>query len=107
MKVKPHPDFIWPLGRLSRIVFSHRGNTHVARTAYKEPSRSPQQLLGQTAFTVADLAWQNLPDPGKDLWREWRKWDRLHGYPWFMRINIPLARSGQPLLLSPPPYPPR
>jgi len=106
MKVTPNPDILWPLGPISGVILAPYHDTTIVRPVYREPTRSQCQILNQNAFRNADLYWQNLTTIQKQAWRDWRKWDKLHGYPWFMRINIPLARAGDPPMLEPPPYPP-
>ncbi len=100
------PDLLSALGTVSGMVLTHRAESVGARAKYRDIQVSPLQRLARAAFYSADAHWQQLIPQFKDAWRAWRKWDRLHGYPLFMRCNIPRARSSLPLLDLPPDIPP-
>lgn len=106
MKTALQPDVLAALGVVSGLVLTRTGETAGARKRYKDVSATPLQIEARTAFRLADAHWQALSLEHKHLWRAWRSWDPLHGYPLCMRCNIPRARSGLPMLSVPPEVPP-
>lgn len=106
MKVKPSALTIDILGEVVGLILAPRGVSVIARAAYKERRRSPDQVLWSAAFRTADFAWQQLSPERRTAWRAWKPWYRQTGYQLFMRCNIRRAHDGQPLLLDPPDYPP-
>ncbi len=106
IKLKLQPDTFAAVGIVSGMVLQGHDESGRARARYRDPRTTFKQREARAAFYTADLFWQNLPPDHKNLWRAWRKWDPLHGYPLCMRCNIPLARAHQPLLHTPPKIPP-
>ena len=95
-----------PIGELKGGVLGHTRDTRYLRRKYRPERATSAQKKARADWALADAAWRALSPERKQLWRDWKPWYKCWGYNMFMKVNYPRQRSGDPLLLEPPDYPP-
>jgi hypothetical protein len=94
------------LGRLTGVITLQQRWQPGLRRRVGPKTPTPCQAEWQRAFKAADAAWPYISASQHLAWNRWRYWYAAYGYSMFMRVNIPRAQQGLPLLLDPPDYPP-
>jgi hypothetical protein len=75
-----------------------------------EKRRSAAQQEWNAAVGFASQAWEHLTDEQRLIWSVAGSTKRMTGQRYFVQINAPRIRDGEPLLMTPPapePYTPR
>lgn len=99
--VTPTPAILSPLGIVAGGVFAQRHHTNYIRRRYGHKTCTGPQRFARDAFAAVDATWTHFTPAQKQAWRDWRYWEKTHGYNRFQRINIPRQLASLPLYLSP------
>jgi hypothetical protein len=106
MRTKLLLDFLDIVGEVGRLIFIHDLSHTGARRHYPKCTPTPAQVAARDDWRYVDSTWQVLDQTHKQLWRTWKPWYPQTGYNLYMKVNYPRYRHSQPILDTPPPYPP-
>lgn len=89
---------IW--GRIGNEVFAFtKGGQPIARSVYRQGTRTQKQVAWGVEYNVVDEAWKNLTVEERNAWRKCAKGKAVSNYAAFMKLNLLRQRAGETLIL--------